>query len=257
VRRPAAVIAACAVLAAPAQAAPAVHLGVRLGVAPRGAAAPPLRIRLTIDTRRAVSPATALSLLLPRGFEPAASGLGIAECRLPLADLADVILHGPPPSCSPNAVLGRGSASAEVRLSESEVLRATGIVTVLAGAPRDGRPGVVAMVTARHPVRATLAYAGVLFEARPPFGAGMRVAMPPIPRPPLDATVALTSLSLTIGGRDLRYRRRVAGRWVRYHPDGIPLPGHCPRRGWPFLAGVAFADGTSRWARARLPCPRH
>lgn len=244
------------VFAAPAHAATSpVQLTATLDPHARAGATTTLNLALHVDTRRMRVPLTELRILTPRGLDITSSGLGVATCALPAAAIAAVLLPDVPPRCSPNAVLGNGSAKAEIRFSDNDAITASGVITLFAGAPQEDRPGLLAYVVAQHPVRAQLVYAGRLFEAPPPFGVGFAIAIPAIPRPPFEAIVSLTALRLTIGARDLVYVDHAHGRRA-YHPDGIPITASCPAAGFAFRALVRFADGTRAVSDVRARCDR-
>jgi hypothetical protein len=255
--RPRVAMLAAGAIAQSAQAAP-VRLAVAVDHGARLGAPTALHVALDVDVKRIRAPVIELRVLTPRGLDLTGSGLAIATCRLPEADLVRVMFRGPLPGCPANSVLGTGTVTAAIRFGEGEyddVIPATGRITLFAAPERDASPGLVALVVASNPVRAQLAYAGRLFEAPAPFGIGIDVAVPEIPAPPLVATVGLAALRFTIGGRRLRYIRRSHGRRVSYHPDAIALPARCPRAGFPFRAELRFADATQRAVVVRVPCP--
>jgi hypothetical protein len=238
-----------------AAAAPAVSFTVAFdrGAQPGGSTA--LTVDLKIDVARFPTPVTQLRLLMPRGLEITSSGLGLATCAPPSSTFADVLIGGRGlRDCPKNAVLAHGTVTAAILLSAQRTIPADGVVTLFAGAPRGDRPGLVAYVVPRHPVRAQLAYGGQLFSAPPPFGVGMQIDVPPIRDNPLNAPVALTGMHLGIGAQDVVYRRHAHGKVVKYRPGGVPLPERCPRGGFRFRALLRFADGRRASRDAAVGC---
>jgi hypothetical protein len=225
--------------------------GARLG------AVTALAITLKIDVAQIPSPVTQLRLLTPAGLEITSSGLGLATCAPPPSVFSDVLISGRSVAdCPKNAVLARGTVSAAVLLSPERTIAADGTITLLMGAPRGDRPGLVAYVVPRHPVRAQLVYGGQLFDAPRPFGVGLLIDVPPIPRNPLNAPIALTAMRLGVGADDVVYRRRAHGKLVKYRPGGVPLPARCPHGGFRFRALLRFADDRRITTDARVGCPR-
>lgn len=248
----AAALVVAAALAPSAHSAPPVAFSAGFGARARLGRSAPLHLRLHLDVSRLRAPVTDLRILMPRGLDLATSGLGLADCRIPATDFASVIFPGDLPRCPPNSLLGTGTVGAAIWLDRDDRISASGAISLFAASEQAGAPGVTALVVARNPVRAQLAYAGGLFAARSSFGVGIEIAVPPIPHPPLDAAIGLQDIRFTIGGSGLRYlgpRRR------HYRPRGLVLPTRCPRHGFPFRADLRFADGTRRVASARAPCP--
>jgi len=228
--------------------------GARLG----GASA--LNVELHVDARRRLSsPVTQVVVWFPRGLGLVSSGLGLATCRRPASEFAAVLVDGNPAGlagCSPNAVMGYGSAIADVRLTDGQVIPETATLTILAGPVVDGRIGLVVFVDGQHPFAARLVYAGELRAGRGRFGGAIAFDVPAIPSIADLATVALTDLRLEIGSRKIRYYAHPASRIGPYHPDGIELPPSCPSRGLRFRVNLAFQNGTRATAGAAARCPR-
>jgi hypothetical protein len=249
-------LAALAGQSATASAASPVGLDVRFGSGVRLGGETPLSIGLQIDPRRVPAPMTELRMLLPADLDITLSGLGLATCRRPKDDYTRVLLEGPGvASCPENALLGQGSAAADLRFSTAETVKGSATLRLYAGAEQDGRPGLVALVATAHPIVTQLVYGGRLYNAARPFGLGMLIAVPAIPAPPFGATVALVGLRMTIGGADIVYAGREHGHRIHYVPGGVPLPTRCPRGGFRFRALLAFADGTRHAVDDVVRCP--
>jgi hypothetical protein len=216
-----------------------------------------LAVDLRLDAKR-LSRAQLVGVRLdyPGSLGLVSSGLGLATCRLPANDFAQVLI---PDSglagCPINSVMGYGTALAIVRLTDGQAIPEYATVTLLSGPVVHGRIGLVVYVDGQHPFGAKLAFAGEVHGSPSPYGGALAVRMPVIPGIEQLATVSLVDLRVVIGSHAIRYRERRGGRTVSYHPDGVQLPVRCPRAGFRFRAEVTFADGSTRTAHARTPCP--
>lgn len=216
-----------------------------------------LDVTLRLDPRRMPrAPLTEVRFAYPRRLGVVSSGLGLATCTRPPADFAAVLITAIGlGGCSPNAVMGIGSALALVGLTNGEVIREYARVTLLSGALERGRLGLVVYVDGQHPFGAKLAFAGDVRGARAPYGGQLTMRMPVIPGLEELATVSLVEMRITIGSHAIRYYERRRGQRVWYHPDGIQLPASCPPHGFRFRAQLGFADGSRRSATSTTPCP--
>jgi hypothetical protein len=215
-----------------------------------------LDVALHVDPRGPLSPATEITVQYPRSLGIVSSGLGLAACRPPAAEFAQVLLDGLGLGCPRNAVLGYGTALADVHLNDGEVIPEYATVTLLAGPIEHGTVGLVVDVVGLHPFGAQLLLGGEIAAARAPFGGALVVRVPTIPGLEGFAVVTLVDMRLSIGSRQIVYSQRVGRRIVRYHPDGIALPDRCPRRGFRFRVKLAFQDGRRAAAETAVRCPR-
>ena len=250
----------------------AASLAAALGSA---AAAEPIRLTTSFGRDAALGSATAIDVAVqvapspdgepvdrisfwyPRGLGVVSSGLGLTACTRPQEDFVKVLITAPRlGGCSPNAVMAIGTARALVKLTTGgQVIPEYADVTLLSGSlQRDGL-GLVAYVDGRHPFGAKLAFAGVVRDARAPYGGELALRLPAIPGIEDLATVYLVDVRLTIGARAIRYYERRRGRSVAYHPEGVLLPAACPRHGFPFRVRVGFAGGGAATATSVTPCP--
>ncbi|MFL5816584.1 MAG: hypothetical protein ACJ76L_03180 [Conexibacter sp.] len=216
-----------------------------------------LDVRLRLDPRRLTrAPLTAVRFAYPRNLGLVSSGLGLATCTRPPNDFVQVLIVAPRlGGCSPNAVMGYGTALALVRLTDGQVIREYAVVTLLSGAIEDGRLGLVVYVDGRHPFGAKLAFQGEVAGAPAPYGGALTVRMPSVPGLEELATISLVELRITIGSHAIRYYERRRGRLVAYRPEGVELPARCPAHGFRFRAQVSFADHSRRTATSSTPCP--
>jgi hypothetical protein len=165
--------------------------------------------------------------------------------------------------CPANSLMATGSATAGLRLDRDQTIYGLGFVELHAGGSFRDRPGLVAIVDTYNPVRMQLTYAGYLYVPPEPFGVGLAMFVPPVPRRLFDSPLALSTLRLSVGGQGITYFRTVHG----YHPAGVPLPETCPTEGFRFRAIVRFAEDprfagdtpvagdVRRSVDALVPCP--
>lgn len=212
-------------------------------------------LRLALRVSDQLPPATEVRMLTPAGIDLNDSGLGLATCLRPEAELRDVmhvVVHQP---CPGNALMGTGRATAQLRFDPLEVYSAEAQLNLYAGRSVADKPGLLVIADAFRPVRTQLSYRGYLYVAPPGFGLGMALQVLPIPDPPFGAPVALSTFRLTVGGAGLRYVRSAHGLRTLYRPRAIPLPRSCPAGGFRFRAIVRFADGQRLVEDARAACP--
>ncbi len=195
-----------------------------------------------IPTGRAPAPMSAVELGYPPNLGFATSGLGVAACSpQALEELGST-------TCPANSRMGSGSAEVEIPIGPA-LVREDVTLQVFAGPSPDGYLHVLVYVSGEHPVYAQVVLAGVLFPGR------LRLVIPPIPSLPSGPYVAVSHMSLTLGG-NLTYYEGTGSRRVAYRPPGVGLPRTCPRGGFAFIASFAFIDGSHSRARTVVPCPR-
>jgi hypothetical protein len=209
-----------------------------------------LSLQVRGDAGRPPPALRTLQLRLPAGMGVATTTLGEANCSP--ASLIAAGIGG----CSPNALLGFGTATAVVPVGAGSVLEHA-VLHPLMGPPRENQVEVLFYAQANFPVFAQLVLPAVLAEDVPPYGERLQTAIPLVEVWPEGPDLALASIDSTIGPLHLAYRRRVGSRVVSFKPQGIRIPALCPRGGYPFAAQLGFVDGAGASASYRVPCPRH
>lgn len=192
-------------------------------------------------------PLRTFALQLPAGMGIATTTLGEANC-----DPSSLIAAGLG-GCSPNAVLGFGSATAVVPVAGSNV-REQAVLHPLMGPPRENGLEMLFYVQANAPVFAQLVLPAVVAEDTAPYGEQLVTSVPLVQTWPEGPDLSLQSFSSTIGPLHLVYHRHVGPRSVAFRPQGIRIPSQCPRGGYPFAARLDFIDGTSVTAAYRVAC---
>jgi hypothetical protein len=213
----------------------------------------PMTLDVAIDPSYA--PLTEFRLLTPAGISLADSRLGLSSCRRPQGEIERVTSPVNHHRCPANSLMGTGTATAGLLLSEVQTIFGAATIELHAGGTVDGKPGLIVTADTYNPARLQLTYAGYVYVPPEPFGIGLVIKVPAIPRPPFGAPVALSTIDLTVGAESITYHRTVGGRVTTYHPGGIPVPESCPAGGFRFRAIMRFADGTRRAVDSYAPCP--
>jgi hypothetical protein len=221
-------------------------------------AATALHLALHVDPR-APSPVSELRLLYPASLGVVSGGLGLESCRRPESDFVEVIVDGPlgRAGCPANAVMGYGTVRADVRISSTgQVIPEYATLVVLTGPIERGNLGLVIFIDGQRPFGGKFVLAGDVGAAPAPFGGALALRLPVVPGLADVATVALIDFRVVIGARQIVYYERTRDeRRIAYHPEGVVLPGHCPKRGFRFRARVVFQDGGHAMTSATAPCP--
>jgi hypothetical protein len=194
------------------------------------------------------SPLTHVDLRLPHDMNYLTSSLGTAECKE--QQLVEKGLNG----CPANSRLGIGNAFVEVPFGQNAGHEIPEIQALM-GPPHDGNVVVLFYANGLAPVFAQIVFGGELVEGGGAFGEDLSAAIPLIPSVTNGPPVSIINVKSTIGPNHLTYYKHVHGRLVGYKPEGVSLPGHCPRGGFPFGARFAFLDGTVTEASTKVPCP--
>ncbi len=200
------------------------------------------------------TPLRSVSLQLPSEMGIATSGLGLANCLVSRLEALG------PKGCPTNALMGRGTATAEIPIG-GEVVAESATIEVFSAPVRSGRLALLVYADAESPVSAQLVFPATVVPAAPPYSEGIETSVPLVPSLPGAPDVAVTRFQMALGttSRGLghfAYYRWFHGRRVPYAPSGLRLPSRCPKGGFPFEAHFAFEDQTTAVAHATVPCPR-
>jgi hypothetical protein len=196
------------------------------------------------------SPVTNIALDLPAGMGLATSTLGLADCQ------TTTLLNDGPTGCPANALVGIGTASAEVPIEGEQVIENATIHTYL-GPPTDENEQLLFYVQASRPVYAQLVFPAEILPTQSPLYSGqLNTTIPLIPTWPNGPNIAVTNFNSTIGPRGLTYYTHTHGQIVPFTPKGIAVPNTCPHGGFPFTATFTFLDGTNSNTNTTVPCPK-
>lgn len=207
-----------------------------------------LDFQVAAARRGTLSPLASVELRLPAGVSAGSSTLGTATCSLLTLQSAG------PRGCSPNALIGHGSATVGVPLGSQTVSERVEMTIVMAPAI-DEHTTVLFYASGTTPVISQEVFQAALLGDVAPFGTKLDTTIPPIAGLPGSPDASLIGMHAEIGPQGLTYYRRVHGRRVSYSPQGFKLPARCPRGGFPGAAVLVFADGSSEAAVSRTPCP--
>jgi hypothetical protein len=183
-------------------------------------------------------PLTGLVVHLP-------AGLGTSLRSVPICSKTRLQSHGPS-GCPSRSLLGRGSATIEVRPG-SQTLPEQVEMSALRGPNHGNRPTLEIFGQGETPLYESTISTAVLEPDGAPYGSKLAISIPPIPTLVLEPNASFQSFSLTIGG---------AGRGGQAHaPSAITVPRRCPSGGFPFAASFTFADHSTASASTAVPCP--
>lgn len=241
---------ACLHLAATAGATQSVKLDPSFTPYRLGAAATiELSLKIAAPPGQLPSALTEVEVRYPQNLGFALSGLGLAVCAPAMLEEAGAS------GCPANSIMGRGSATAELRFGPQFVTERASIS--IARAPdQEGHISLLMYASGPSPVNTQILSPAQLLPTSPPFGGRLNMQLPIIPSVPGAADVAIVALDVSIGPQGLTYYERAEGATLAYIPKGILLPTTCPHGGFPFAATFSFLDGSHSQARAVLPCPR-
>lgn len=189
-----------------------------------------------------------VGLSLPAGVTAGFNALGIATC------VPATLEQAGPDGCSPNSLLGRGSAVVSVPIGAEAVFERVSMSIFMAPAS-EGHTTMEFYARGTSPVISQLVFQGRLLGAGAPFGGEIDTTIPPIAGLPEAPAPSLVSMQVQIDPKDLRYYKRVHGILVAYAPAGFDVPTRCPKGGFPFAATFTFVNGRSETVESRAPCP--
>ncbi len=193
-------------------------------------------------------PLIGINLALPEGIGAGTTRLGLATCNAHTLD--EYGIHG----CPPNSFVGRGEATAAVSIGPNLITEKAQI-GLLATASKSGHLEILYGVEGLTPIYDMIVFRGEILEGKAPYGEEIATFIPPIEVLPEAPYASVESMATTIGPKHLTYYKRVHGRRVAFHPEGVELPKRCPRGGFKFEATFAFLDGASKTVRTDVRCP--
>jgi hypothetical protein len=210
-------------------------MGVRIEISPGGELVPP--------------PLISGLLRYPAGLDVQLSGLGIEACSISTLEAFG------PQSCPPDSRMGYGSAVAEAPI-KGEAFHETAKIAILRAAEDAGHQALLLYVYGETGVHAEIPLLADLLPDPKPFGGLLDIHVPVIETFPQGPDLSVTELWMVLGPANLVYYERLHGRRVAYRPAGIPLPGHCPRGGFPFSVSMGFLGGSQASGATSVACPR-
>jgi hypothetical protein len=195
-------------------------------------------------------PVTKIALSYPADFGIVTSGLGLATCTASLLEIIG------PNGCPSQSLMGYGTATGDAQIG-SEVLEESAVTAIYMAPFENGDIALQFFLNAETPLAVERIFPGLLLPAPAPFGGDLAINVPPIGTFNEGPDVSLVRLRSTIGPLGITYYDHTHHEFVPYHPNGILLPRHCPRHGFPFKATLTFAEGTKMTSRFAVACPRN
>ncbi len=153
-----------------------------------------------------------------------------------------------PLGCPSTSLVGHGHALMSVHAGSLAVPEEA-TITAFRGPDRGGHSTIEIFGQGETPLDQSAISTGVLEGDTAPYGAKLKVSIPPIPTLMLEPDASVVSESLTVSG--------VVGRGpdARAAAGAIRLPRSCPAGGFPFAASFTFAGQSTTSASATVPCP--
>lgn len=223
------------------------------------AAFSPLRLgeRTTLDFGFAFSapagqvppPLTQIELLYPYNLGIDLSGLGLADCSVPILETSGLA------GCPADSIMGYGVVLTGIVLGSTRISE-TAPVTILRAPSQQSRIALLFFSEGTKPVSNTVIFSGLLQPAAMPFGGKVNIGVPLVPTLPGAPDISVVHLQATLGPKGVIYYEKAGGLTLAFHPRGILLPPRCPRGGLQFAASFSFADGTHANASTAVRCPR-
>jgi len=192
------------------------------------------------------SPLVAVNLFYPRDIGLVTSGLGLETC-----DAMQLEVLG---RCPPNSLIGYGNVLAELPIG-SEPIPEEGRITTWMAPVEEGHLALLFYAEGQTPVQSEAIFTSQLLEAPAPYGGQLATKVPLIPTLPEAPDASVIDMTSTIGPMNVTYYAWFRGKRIPYHPNGLRLPEHCPRGGFPFAGVFSFLDGSRIRAVTRVRCP--
>ncbi|MCW3018868.1 MAG: hypothetical protein JWN10_1176 [Solirubrobacterales bacterium] len=204
--------------------------------------------QITSPNSQTPPPLSTVDLLYPANLGLITSGLGVSTCSRTELETTG--------ACPPDALMGYGTAVAEIPFEPETIIETAKITTWMASI-EEGHLGLLFLAKAGTPVAAELIFPSLILNAPPPYGGSLATTVPVVATVPGGPDVAVTRLRSTLGPMHLTYYETFHGKTTAYHPKGIRLPHTCPHGGFPFAATFTFLDDTHASAHTTVPCPTH
>jgi len=211
-----------------------VGLGIRIGPGAGEVVPPPL---------------TEVSLRYPAGLDITLSGLGIDTCSVATLEAAG------PSACPADSWMGEGEAVAELPIHHAP-FREDARLAILRGPEANEHLTMLFYVYDETAVSAQIILTGQLLPGSGPYGGRLDITAPLVQSLPEGPDLSVGELRFVLGPTELTYYERVHDKVVPYTPNGIRLPEHCPRGGYPFAIELGFLGGARAATSTAVPCPR-
>ena len=207
-----------------------------------------LRIQVAPGTEPIPPPLVHAELRYPAGLDVQLSGLGIEACTAATLETAGI------GACPPDSVMGEGQAIAEFLIAH-HIVREVASLTAVRTTEKEGHLTMLLYLYDETAVSAQLILTTQLLPAGGPFAGLVNIQIPLVHSLPETPDVSVSEIQLGLGPETLTYTEVLGGKIIHYIPQGIALPKHCPRGGFPFAVELGFLGGSHASARTAVPCP--
>jgi hypothetical protein len=159
-----------------------------------------------------------------------------------------------PKACPANSKAGAGGGEGAYELG-GEVIREPYTLEFFLADNQPGHVALMVFLKGSSPVSIEVVFAGTVITGPPPYGLGFSVDVPLIKVLPEASDASATTAFVRLGAKGASYYKTVDGKRRLLHVEGIVLPEHCPRGGWPVASRFSFEDGSTVMATRTIPCP--
>ncbi len=159
-----------------------------------------------------------------------------------------------PQACPANSKAGVGGGEGVYELG-GELIREPYTIELFLADNQPGHVSLLFFLKGTTPVSIELVFPATVIDGPPPYGLGFSVDVPLIKVLPEASDASATTAFLRLGAKGATYYKTIHGKKRLLHVEGIVLPKHCPRGGWPVASQFSFEDGSTVLAKRTVPCP--
>jgi hypothetical protein len=207
-----------------------------------------LRILIAPGAEPIPPPLTEAEVRYPAGLDPELSGLGIDECTAQALEAAGI------GACPPDSIMGDGQAIAEFLIGH-HIVREVASLTAVRTTETEGHLTMLMYLYDETAVSTQLILNSRVLPADGPFAGDLDIQVPLLQSISGAPDVSVAEIQLGLGPESLNYSEVLGGKMTHYIPEGITLPKHCPRGGFPFAVTLGFEGGSQATATRKVPCP--
>jgi len=150
--------------------------------------------------------------------------------------------------------MGDGQAIAEFLIGH-RIVREVASLTAVRTTDQEGHLTMLMYLYDETAVSTQLILTSRVLPADGPFAGDLDIHVPLLQSILGAPNVSVAEIELGLGPESLTYYEHIAGKLTHYIPEGITLPKHCPRGGFPFAVTLGFLGGSQASGRTAVPCP--
>lgn len=193
------------------------------------------------------APITHINVYGPAGVTLDLQGTGVCS--------VEILENQGPQSCPDNSRAGFGGGQGAYEIAK-EIVNEKFTLDFFLGDNRPGHTSLLIYLNGSSPVSIQLVFTAPVINSPKPYGLGFSLNVPIIKVLPEASDASATSSFLTLGAKNVAYRRKVHGKSRLFHVKGIITPKSCPHGGWPVATQFSFQDGSTVLSTSRVPCPK-